>query len=264
MDAEAFVQENKRWLVGCAIGGLVWLVGSSVINSIYKASVPKTPRGAIAEAYNRSARDDAQEEGDRLGAELSRLKTELSFVLAPKYGEWTGPADQHLFLSGRDLKRAVVDAASDRDVVVDEKDIGWEVPSGIDQIKRVLFGLDMLDAVQSRLFAAHDKSKDRDEDAMGLVSVDTLKLEATRSRAVGRSPRRGARRRGVVDLADLLSEQKVTLHFQADEPTIAAFLESCRHPSRTLTLDRLQVVTPARPGDPGTLKATLSGISFLK
>ena len=263
MDAEAFVQENKRWLVGCAIGGVVWLIGSSVINSIYKVSVPKTPRGAITEAYNRSARDDAQEEGDRLRTELSRLKAELSFVIAPKYGEWTGPADQHLFLSGRDLKRAVVNAASDRDVVVDEKDIGWEVPSGIDQIKRVLFGLDMLDAVQSRLFAAHDKSKDRDEDAMGLVSVDTLKLDSMRVRAAGRSPR-GARRRGVVDLADLLSEQKVTLHFQADESTIAAFLESCRHPSRTLTLDHLQVVTPARPGDPGTLKATLSGISFLK
>jgi hypothetical protein len=42
------------------------------------------------------------------------------------------------------------------------------------------------------------------------------------------------------------------------------FLESCRKPSRTLILDKLQVTKPARPGEPSFCRATLSGISFLK
>ena len=53
----------------------------------------------------------AYEEGEQLTAELGRLKQELSFVVAPTYSQWTGPADQHLYLKGRDLKRAVMDAA---------------------------------------------------------------------------------------------------------------------------------------------------------
>jgi hypothetical protein len=262
MDLEAFLQENKRWLVGCAVGGLVWLVGSSIVGGLYDPGRVSTGRGAISEAYGRAELEVAEEESESLKIELARLKEGLSFVVSPKYGEWLGPVDKHVFLSGIDLKGAIADSASDRDVIVDVKEIAWEVPTGIDESRQTLIGLDIIDEIQTRLFAAHDASKQRDEDAMGLVAIDSLKLDSTRSsRSGGRS--RNSRRGSAVDIADLLSEQKVSLEFQADESTIASFLEQCRKPGRTLALDRIQVSTPARPGEPAVVKAALSGISFL-
>jgi hypothetical protein len=255
MDVGAFVQENKRWLVGCAIGAVVWMIASSVIDSIYDYRV-STPKGALSEAYGQAELDAAQSENEQLDAELQRLKRELAFVVAPKYSQWAGPVDQHVFLRGRDLKRAVVDAASDRDVVVEESRVAWEPDA---DHNAVLFGLDMMDEIQQRLFAAHDHQKQLDEDAMGLVEIDSIKLESTRS-----TRSRVRSNRGGIDIADWVAQQSVTLQFQADEPTLATFLESCRADNRTLVLDRLDITKPTRPGDPSIVKATLSGISFLK
>src|SRR5690606_25741105 len=180
MDIGTFAQENKRWLIGCAIGGVVWMIASSVINSMYAHTVAGTPRGAPRAAYDKSALDTAREEGDQLDAELARLKSELAFVVAPQYSEWSGRADNHLFLQGRNLKKAVIDAASERDVLVEEKDLIWTPEEGVDQIKAVLFGLDMMDEIQQRLFAAHDQTKRLDEDAMGLYEINRIKLEQVR------------------------------------------------------------------------------------
>lgn len=259
MDLGAFVQENKRWLVGCAIGGVVWMIASSVIDSMYDYRVSGGPRGVPSEAFDQAALDAAQAESEQLETELQRLRRELAFVVAPQYSQWSGPADQHLFVQGRNLKRAVADAASDRNVLVDEKDLVWVPEDGLDQIKAVLFGMDMMDAIQKRLFAAHDQTKQHDEDAMGLYEIDTIKIEPARNNRGRRNSRRGG-----IDLADWITQQTITLQFQSDEPTLAAFLESCRADNRTLVLDRWDVLQPSLPGEPCTVKATLSGISFLK
>ena len=220
MDAGAFVQENKRWLVGCAIGAIVWMIASSVIDSMYSYRVGGTPRGAPTEAYTQDTLDTVITEGEQLTEELERLKTELAFVV---------------------------------------KDITWEPETGVDKIRGILFGLDIIDEIQARLFAAHDQSKQHDEDAMGLYEIELIKLEPARDQR-----RRGRGRRGEIDLADWVTQQTVTLHFKSDEPTLATFLESCRKPNRTLILDKLQVTKPALPGEPCMVKATLSAISFLK
>tara|TARA_R110002072_G_scaffold228234_13_gene385454 strand:+ start:39750 stop:40544 length:795 start_codon:yes stop_codon:yes gene_type:complete len=259
MDAGAFVQENKRWLVGCAIGAIVWMIASSVIDSMYSYRVGGTPRGAPTEAYTQDTLDTVITEGEQLTEELERLKTELAFVVTEQYSKWSGGADNHLFVQGRKLRRAVSDAASDRDVIVEEKDITWEPETGVDKIRGILFGLDIIDEIQARLFAAHDQSKQHDEDAMGLYEIELIKLEPARDQR-----RRGRGRRGEIDLADWVTQQTVTLHFKSDEPTLATFLESCRKPNRTLILDKLQVTKPALPGEPCMVKATLSAISFLK
>ena len=258
MDVGSFVQENKRWLIGCAIGGVVWMIASSVIESMYSHRISATPKGALSEAYKQPELDAAQAESQQLAEELASLKRDLAFVVAPQYSEWSGDADQHLFLQGRNLKRAVVDAASDRDVLVEEKSLVWEPKEGLDQIKALLFGLDMMDEIQKRLFAAHDQTKQQDEDALGLYEIDSIKLESSRG------PSRRPSRRTGVDLDDWLTQQTISLQFQSDEPTLTAFLESCRQQNRTLVLDRLDITKPPRPGEPSTVKATLSGISFLK
>jgi len=259
MDAGAFIQENKRWLVGCAIGSIVWMIASSVIESVYSVT-PTSTKGNLTEAYDRNARDTAQEENEKLDKEVKRLRTELAFVVADKYSKWNGQADTHLFVSGRDLKQRILDFASDRDCIVEEKALVWEPVTGIDLIRKALFGLDVVDEIQQRLFAAHDATQAHDEDARGLSVIDSIELESARF-----GNRRGGRgRRGEVNIDDMLTEQRVTLQFQADEPTIAAFLEACRKPNRTLVVDRWSVTKPPRPGEPSMVKATLSGIAFVK
>lgn len=259
MDASAFIQENKRWLIGCAVGSLVWMIASSVIESIYTVT-PAGTKGNLTEAYDRNARDTAEQENETLKQELKRLRTELAFVVDDKYTKWTGPADTHLFVSGRDLRQRILNSASDRDCIVEEKGLIWEPVTGIDLIRKALFGLDVCDEIQKRLFAAHDATIAHDEDAMGLAVIDSIKLESQRFGA-----RRGGRgRRGEINIDDLLTEQRVTLQFQADEPTIAKFLELCRKPNRTLVIDRWTVTKPPRPGEPSMVKANLSGIAFIE
>ena len=264
MDLGAFVQENKRWLVGAAIGALVWLIASSVINTVYDPGAVATSAkqlGAPTTAvYDDAALAAAQQEQQRLAEERRRLEAELAFVPADKYRRWAGSADQHLFLVGSDLKQAIAQAAADRDVVVSESDITWDVPAGVDEIRRVLFGLDVIDAIQSRLFAAHDRVRAQDPDAVGLVAVLALKLESRRGRRAGiRRPRGGS---ADVDLDDLIEQQTVAVKFQADEATIATFLESCRQSDRTVVVDRWQVRKPARPGEPCEVQGTLAAIAF--
>ena len=258
MDAGAFVQENKHWLIGCAIGGVVWMIGSSVISTLYPQAL-RNPKLGLTEAYDRNALDQARDENEQLNEELIRLKSEMAFEVAPGYSEGSGPADQHLFVSGRNLKQAILDEAGDRDCLVEDNGLVWEPVSGIDLIKKALFGLDVVDEIQQRLFAAHDKSKAHDEDAKGLVVIDSIKLDSVRN-----SVRRRSRRRGELNIEDLLQEQRVSMQFQAGEPTIAAFLESFRKPGRTLIVDKWQLQKPPRPGEPSTVKATVSGITFVK
>ena len=124
-----------------------------------------------------------------------------------------------------------------------------------------LFGLDVIDELQRRLFAAHDRVLAVDEDALGLSTIQSIKLESQRRRRpVGRS--RG-RRRGTPDVSARIKQQTVNVQLQCDEATLAYFLELCRAEGRTLVLDRLTVTEPARPGEGATVKATLSGVAFV-
>ncbi|MFK7739325.1 MAG: hypothetical protein AB8H80_03305 [Planctomycetota bacterium] len=261
MDAGAFVQENKQWLIGCAIGGLIWWIASGVIGSMYNPADTKMPRPGPKEGYGVAALDAADEEGEQLRAERQRLEGALQFEVADAFGKWSGPADQHLFLTGRNLKRAIADGCALRDATVDDGDVAWDVASGVDEIRRRLFGLDMVAAVRARLFAAHDAVLERDEDAAGLVAIDSIKVDSQRGR---RRParRRGRRRAGdSVDVSDRLSEERVQIQVQADAETLFRFLESCRESGRTLLVESWRQTQPTRPGEPCTLKASLLGVT---
>lgn len=261
MDIGEFAQENKPWLIGCAIGAVVWLVGGAIVDSVTAPGPLPRRQDTLREAYKSRELGAAQEQNEQLAAERDRLMKELAFEVAPAYRTWTGPADQHLFQRGNALRLAIVNAASDRDVLVEGDDVSWDVPNGVDQIRATLFGLDLIDELQQRLFAAHDSVVAADEDARGLSAIQSVKLESQRRRRpIGRS--RG-RRRGAPDVSARLKQQTVNVQLQCDEPTLAYFLESCRAPGRTLVLDRLTVTEPARPGEGATVKATLSGVSFV-
>lgn len=260
MDVGAFVQENKRWLLGAAIGGVVWWIGSSVIASVYDVRVPSAKAlGAPAEAYDATALATAREEQERLGGERDRLTAELRFVQRDRYVlDGKGRPDEYQFQIGRELRTAIATAANRRDVQVVDAALSWDVPTAFDDIRSTLFGLEILDEVQQRLFAAHDRTRAADENATGLRAIQSLKLENRRNQ---RNTLR-ATRPGEVDVRDVLRQEQVAFTFQADEPTLLAFLESCRQRDRTLVVESWSVARPQKPGEPCTVKGSVQGIAW--
>jgi hypothetical protein len=265
MDVGAFVQENKRWLIGCAIGGVAFLIANIVIHSVYSATGEQSAAagllrsGSKAEVYAKGSLDAAQEEAEVLQKERQRLQAELEFVQTPKYllaGK--GAPDEYLFQTGRTVKTAVLSAAEERDVQLAEKDVAWPPVTGVDEIRGVLFGLELLDETAQRLFAAHDAVRAADPDAMGLRAILQLKTDDRRSQ---RGQGRGGRP-GEVVLSDHVVQERVLFQFQSDAAVLAAFFEACRKPGRTLTIESVQITQPQRAGDPVQVKGSLQGIAF--
>lgn len=265
MDVGAFVQENKRWLSGIAVGCVVYLIANIVIGSIYDkdgedaagAGLLKSARGL--EAYTQSALSAAREEAELLQKERDRLQQELAFVPQDKYllaGK--GSPEEYLFQVGRTLKTTILNAANERDVQIVDKEVGWPSVSGVDEIRGVLFGLELLDEAQQRLFAAHDQVRAADPDAMGLRAIGQWKTDDRRNQ---RSQARSSRP-GEVDLRDHVVQERIVFQFQSDAAVLTAFFEACRKPGRTLTLENVTIQQGQRAGDPVTVKGSLQGIAF--
>jgi len=241
------------------------LVGRAVIGSIYDADADNAAAlqaiKAInkAELYSRAALEAARTEGEQLLRERERLQRELAFVPSAKYllaGH--GPPEDYLFQVGHKLKKWVLAAADERDVQVADKDVAWPAVSGVDEIRGVLFGLELLEEAAQRLFAAHDAVRARDAEATGLRAIGQLKTD---DRRLQRAPARSARA-GEIDLRDHVVQERLSFQFQCDAATLMGFLEACRRPDRTLAIESLQVQQPQRAGDPLLVKGVLSGIAM--
>lgn len=264
MDVGAFVQENRRWLIGCVSGCVVFLIASIVVRSVFAGSDTGSLLGLLkassnAEVYPQAALEDARTEGEQLTAELQRLKAELAFVQDPRFQlAGKGDAAEYLFQVGRPLKQSILAAANERDVQVSDKDVGYPSVTGIEEIRAALFGLELLDEATKRLFAAHDAVRKQRPEAVGLRAIGQFRVEERKG------PRMGQRgpARGEVDLRDLLVQERVSFQFQADAATATAFLEACRQPRRVLTLENVQMTQPQRIGDPVVVKGSLQGIAW--
>ncbi|MCR9246751.1 MAG: hypothetical protein NXI31_17085 [bacterium] len=267
MDVGAFVQENRRWLIGCAIGFVVYLIAGAVIRSIYdpssamsglRAEVQRLPK----ELYGTSQRDDLYDEQEKLVAQRERLERTLAFKRGTEYQVTAGTdAGSFLFEAGRKLKTEIRDRADERNIDVGDSAVAWTVPTGVADIKRVLFGLELLDEAVERLFAAHDATKARDEDAVGLRSIMQLRAE-TEKRSSRPTYRQGGR--DAVDLRDYVEQEKLSFKFEADAPTLTAFFEACRQSDRTLVVERVTMQQPERIGEPVVVTGVLTGIAFKK
>lgn len=263
MDVGAFVQENKKWLLGAGCGAVGWLVVSAIFDSVHAVRVPTerslgAPTGPV---YTQAALDAARAEGEELAKARATLVAALQYVPGATYQlpEGVRPGD-FLFQQSRDLKQRILGNANQRDVQVAEGGIAWEVPTGVDEIRATLFGLDLVDAVQSRLYAAHDATRAADETAVGLRAILSLKLDARRSQ---RSPLR-APRPGEIDVRDFFAQEQLSFQFQSDEATALAFLEALGGPvqGRQLVLESWQMLKPARPGEACSIKGTAIGLAF--
>ena len=265
MDIGAFVQENKRWLLGCLLGLVVFFIGRAVIGSIYDPAQPRRSTRSIVSsvpnpAYDREAEKLVREESRQLEAARDELTQEMSFVPSDEFkrdGKGLSP-DQYLGKKGREVKLEILNAAGERDIEIQDGSRGlqWPSPTNVDQIRDVLFGLELLDQAAQRMFAAHDAVRELDPQAMGLVSMK-LWLETRR-------PSRSARRRrNEPDPTEGFDSEKVSFELQCDAPVAQQFFELLRRPEQTLLIDGdLSMVEPRRLGDPLTVKGTLAGIAF--
>lgn len=257
MDVGAFVQENKRWLIGAAAGAVVWLIAGTVVDSSLQPERIKIEKKS--QVYGKDALAAATAELEQLQKARTALQAELTFVPDKRYDlEGKGAHDTYGYQTGLALKQAIVAAASERMVQCSEASITWEIPTTADDTRGMLLGLAVLDELQKRLFAAHDAVKAERPEAIGLRAIVGMKLDARRGqRSAARAPRAGE-----VDLRDLLVQEQVSFTVQADEATLMRLLESCRQPGRTLVVDGWQVTQPPRRGEPCTLKGTLLGVQF--
>jgi hypothetical protein len=264
MDVGAFVQENKRWLLGCAIGTVVFFVAKAVIGSVYDPDVPRRSAqksAQVGQVYDRTALQAATTEQAELQAARRQLQQELTYVQDAAYqleGKAMTP-DEYLGKIGRDRKREILRAANEREVLVADKDLQWPpAPQGVDEIRAVLFGIELVEALSQRLFAAHDQARRADPQATGLVAFG-CKVEPRRQQRTAQRPNKA----GEVDVREFLEQQRVTFDFKSDEATAQAFLESLRQPGKTLVLDvPLKMTRTERRNDPVAVTGAVVGIAF--
>lgn len=264
MDVGSFVQENKRWLLGCAIGTVVFFVARAVIGSVYdpdaaRAAARKSAQ--VGSVYDRKALDAATAEQEQLQQARTRLQQELGYVQDAAFAldGQSLSADEYLGKVGRERKIAILKAANERDVQLADKDLSWPpAPQGKDEIRAVLFGIELVDAVCRRLFAAHDAVRKQDPQAQGLVALGA-RVEARRQQRAGVRPGRP----GDIDVREFLDQERVQFEFKADEATAQAFLESLRQPGKMLVLEApLKMTHSGRRADPVVVSGAVTGIAF--
>lgn len=269
MDVGSFVQENKRWLLGCAAGLAIFFVTRSIVGSIYDPMVDRKAARSIVqnaqstEVFDRAGLAAALLEQDELAAARKKLQVELGFNRGDEFsfeGQGLSP-DEFLGKVGRERKLAILKSANERDVQVDpNRDLAWaQSGNGLEEIRSALFGLELLDEACSRLFAAHDATRAADPLAQGLVAMRiTVEPRKTARRAPVRSQKPGE-----VDVRDFLEQERVLFEFRSDEPTAIRFLESLRSPGRTLTLEPgLKMTHSGRRSDPVVVAGSVVGIAF--
>lgn len=263
MDVGSFVQENKRWLLGCAIGAAVFFIARGVIGSIYNPDIARAEarkNAQVGTVYGNDALTAAIAEQDELQKAEQLLRAELTYVQDPAFqieGKSLSP-DEYLGKIGRERKIELLRAANERDVQVADKDLSWPpAPQGQDEIRGVLFGIEIVDDVCRRLFAAHDAVRAADGQAMGLVSL-SARVEPRRQQRVASRPAKGQ-----VDVREFLDSERVTFEFKADEAVAIAFLESLRKKDKALTLEApLKMTQSGRRGDPVAVSGSVLGITF--
>jgi len=271
MDIGSFVQENRRWLLGCALTLVVFFIARGVIGSIYDPTGDRMRARSIVngvraeETYDSDALAAATKEQQELVAARQLLEAELAYVPDAAFrfeGKGLSP-DEFLGKVGRERKLAIRRAASERDVEVADGDLSWPpAPQGVDEIRAVLFGIELVDATCSRLFEAHDSVRQQDPRAEGLLS---MRVGVEQRRASRRTPRMPGRPGQAPDFdpGDHFDQQRVSFEFRCDEATAATFLSSLRRPGKTLTLEAgLNVTQSGRRGDPLQVKGSLIGIAF--
>ncbi len=267
MDIAELWEEHKRWILGCAVGLLVYLIGGMVIQGIYSTDAVASQSLRLrrgfqpAEMYTRGALGSAREEQTDLAKELTRLRGALEFKPEPRF-LLDGRAkddDLHFAQVQRELRKELLDRANNLNVDLAPTNLVWPRAVG-GEIGSVLLGLALLDQAVNRLLDAHERVVEGDPQALGLQLIEAFRVE----QILGSRPRgtTGYRRlRQGSDPEESLGEDIVSFAFRADIATTMRFLESCREPGNPIALVEMSLHR-GQLGEPLQVKGKLAAITF--
>ena len=255
MDLNDFWQENKKWVLSCVAGLIVFLIAKSVVYNTYVAPVVskyKSTRGDYSKIagegrYLDKHLSSARQDRDALTERLSVLRDALHFDLADRFDlNGKGDAELHLATVYAGVRSEVFKSADDEDVEFLEKGFTWSPETEAEKIQRRLIGVNLVQHCVAQLLAAHRVVIQEDFSATGLRSILDFKMD----REARTSRRRSGRRDKSVRASDLVSEVSVKFKFEADNATIHRFLENCRTARPRVILGAFKVVPGRRSGDP--------------
>ncbi len=219
MDAHELWQDNKRWILGVVLGVLVFWIAGQVIAGLYGRSAVER-RLATAQAalkgqsfYAAPALAAAQREREELDAARARLQAALvfqpgqDFVLESKVTH-----DLHWDEVNRRVRRALIARAEALGVELPQKNLEWPpTPPTREETQIALVGLSLGEQVATRLLDAHERVREADATALGLVGVDLFQVQPARAakRPAARKPDEG------VDPDSLVQEERVKIKVRA-------------------------------------------------
>lgn len=265
MDLNDFWQENKRWVLSCVAGLIVFLIAKSVVYNTYVVPV-KSKDGSSRSDYSKIAKEDryldkhlkkAKEDRAALRAKLTVLRAALHFELADRFNlNGKGDAELHLATVYAGVRSEVFKNADEEDVEFLEKAFTWSPETDRDLIQRRLLGVNLVQHTVDRLLEAHRAVIENDFTAIGLRSILDFKMD--RMRTSRRRPSRDKR----IHAIELVSEVSVKFKFEADNATIHRFLESCRASRPRVILGAFKTVPGRKPGDPLVVTGDIRALSI--
>lgn len=264
MDLHEVWQENKRWILSCVAGLLVFWIAYSIIAGIYDSDVVtssiRNARSAIsAEQYRVPQLRLANDIHRRVQATFDELRAAMHLPVPEGFRVPAGE-DHELFWARR--KRQVADRllnlAAEANVDLREGAFRWPSPVERTDIERALIGLCVLDQAVQRLIRAHHTVVNAHPDAVGLRSIRRLQIDTKKpSRAVGLRDRAKDDKRA----EDYLKVYRVDFDLLAGYRTADRFLWSCRNSTMPLGLEDLEISQgKQRTGEPLRVKGKVVGL----
>jgi hypothetical protein len=244
----------------------VWFVASKIVGSLANpvgtraAAMNMVGKENNLELYDDKALAAAKADNKALREELAKLEGDLAFDPDPKYDP-AGKgmtADDYLNTVGSALRRSLAQRCNRLGVDLSDKKLSWPTTGVLEDIRSVLIGLNLIDVAANRLLDAHEQARKNDPDAIGLRSIEALRMDPLRS---SRTALPRPTRPGEVDLNQRLSQERITLEFQADTATTLLFFDALRGPRKTLVVETMNV-TGGKPGEPDMVKCQLLGVVF--
>jgi len=262
MDLHEIWQENKRWILSCVAGLLVFWIAYSIIGGIYDnkavdGSIRSAKNAIAAEQYRVPQLRQLRDNHRQVQATFKELQGAMHLPVPEAFHVPPGE-DHELFWARR--KREVADhllnLAAEANVDLSEAAFRWPSPVEPTDIERALIGLCVLDNAVQRLIRAHHTVTNAHPDAIGLRQIQQLKIDSTKSSRPS-APRGKDEKRA----EDYVLEYDVDFRLSADYRTVDRFLESCRHSTMPLGLRDLEITqVKQRAGEPLRFKGKLVGL----
>ncbi len=264
MDLHDIWQENKRWILCCLLGLVIYWVGGYVVESVWSdqtvvRAIQRSQSQVQGDQYDQGALKAAKTESEALKAVRGRLAKALVFDPGDDF-RLAGKGDPELWWDRRSraVKEEVMSRADEEGVELAEKALEWPVPTERDEIESTLIGLSLLRQSALRLIDAYRTVLAADAEMAGPLVIESMKVESGRRGATSFIQRRRKSRPG----EGLVQEERMRFVFRATEPVIELFLEACRSEDPPLAVAEFKAMMDRRPGDPLKVTGALTAISL--